>query len=922
MTSVTANYQRLYGLVERVAAQPKDTQALGAIREGFAGKVGERDVYDAIAGYVAQQRGKAGFSADALIQTIAEAVAPTQTKSFADGVATRFAKLQPTQVDPGQFRALADTPATPATNAGLQALAMPIVADGLNYPFSPNHLKTSIEVANYQVDMIAKLEAGNYEAAFESIRNNAVTGNKVLTFDKADIESFCKPLADRLSSQGWKMLQLLGVFHDIARVEPTWAADNGFDMKEVPGVAHDYEAVHLLRNNPQILEKFGLSAEEREMLISLIEWHTIPGQNAFGEGNTAGWRRLLEMSIARGDTMALDIARLHGLVDVMSATAPDLNGTQASKFVKPILMSHVALSKQVDESWARRAEHAPDKNILLTVFREMAAKETSPELTEVGKQFGLSVSSMYRVSKLTGVKDPKVMTSGLAKLDKSFLEAFEKATDTEDTWYGTYLPWNLGSNFIQRTGMPADSVVASLVKVVSASAAYHAEENAGRFAFTTRNLARENPVVLIKTMDDLATLSQALDVFAANAKRNEGLTLTRTRDGVEFIRLFPGGKLADQEIADLRKRNLRQAVYTRIAQAPDFNFTGTKLGERLDALIKKTPDFANFGQGWSVSELSRSADLLNTLDVTRLNEFPGISPAAAEAVGAHRMKNGYPQKNVFGKVADLADVKDANGTRLVSDEAIDAIETQEKLAQVCSANFIGSRELAVKFFSCLEQHLTEAGADDVSFLQHLKNTVATRPMEFRLQGDVVAMNEGSLTRTVDTWPLYNVHFTASAKSEILTNFGIGDWTGFKAAIDRDPSLLREILQPDGTLRRNLFHGDVTGGSGMGWWAPSANLGKLGTAEQVATARGLPLDIYKPGFLFVQMPFEAAAKFEVRKPTPFDAIALREWQPVRDSDEMQAQGAKLGKTIGGVPEVVIKSVPIGGLIINVVYGTKS
>ena len=316
--------------------------------------------------------------------------------------------------------------------------------EGLSHPFSPNHTSgmTTTEHVVRQLQMLEHVANDDYGKLAKMVKNP----NESLRAGPVDLES----LIARLHEKDWHLLALLVVFHDLGKVDPGWA-QNHLDTTGVEWIAHDYDSAIFLTHNPDLLEPFEVDQSETAALIELCRLHSVPGQFFFGEGNVLAYQALLDQS-PRYTT----VARIHGIIDSMSA----LN----ERFIKPILSSHEQLAKLFE-----RAES--EGTTLEEVFRRQSTEMIKQE---IGSACPLGPVSWRRLRLLLGNDvGPEQLLESVEKVPIELLSAFDRATDGDHTWYGTYVANAFGQGLIRVVDDPGATplVVSNLVKVVACAAA-------------------------------------------------------------------------------------------------------------------------------------------------------------------------------------------------------------------------------------------------------------------------------------------------------------------------------------------------------------------------------------------------------------------------------------------------------------------
>ena len=352
-------------------------------------------------------------------------------------------------------------------------LSLPCMTEGLETAYSPNHTKgmtTRAHIAHqftminhYVGSEMKALEAfgeADYSALQAMVDNPNVP--EKLNVSSDDLKELMEPLREGLSRSDWKVLSIVAAFHDLGKVDPKWAEDNGMDLTGVDWIAHDYDSQTMMEHNPGLLEPFQLTPEEREKVLTLSRLHSLPGQFFFGEGNVSAYSPLVKMADRESSENVLKLARIHGILDVMSA----LN----HKFFKPILDSHTKLRTLISEAYEQ-------KTPLGMKFRQVAVeelKEAGGEFLSVANDFGVGPVAMQRLRKLTSTKvEAQEFRNAFQKLDPTMIYEFQVATDGEETWFGTYVANAFGGGMLRalkETEVPASEAIAATVKMVACAA--------------------------------------------------------------------------------------------------------------------------------------------------------------------------------------------------------------------------------------------------------------------------------------------------------------------------------------------------------------------------------------------------------------------------------------------------------------------
>jgi Helix-hairpin-helix motif len=748
----------------------------------------------------------------------------------------------------------------------LKLLDMPVMGEGLAYPFSPNHLQTSLEVALTQVKMTEDLRNGNFEALSALVENPSARDKPELLASESDLRAFFEPLIRNFKEDDWKILTLLSAFHDVGRINPRWARDHDLNIDGL-GLAHDFDGAVLLSRHPELLDGFGLSKKERALLVDLVKWHTLPGQYFFGEGGLQGYQTLL-----RAGPRALDVARVHGLIDVMSALK--------SRFVKPILKTH--------EGFKEALSTVSEGGVSLARAEEREAAVSTPRsLLAVGDSHGLTHVVTARIARLVGLKeaDASALGEALATLDRSVIDAFQRASAGAESWYGTYVSMGLGAGLVKAGATKAQSV-AIVMKAVACAHTFHLQQGGSPLvAMNFSNLSQAQYQTLIAEFGRFETVAQGIEQMSGKGDVT-GLRLeTNGRDALTLSYRRKGERPSEQVLQRLNAAPLRDVM-----SGADFPLDVLR---RLEKAHEGVPAPEN---PLTVAELKHGAHFLSTASFKDLQRIAGIGPEQAHAIIAHRRERGG-----FGRVGELADVP---GVDL---PAVALLEVEAKLAQIVSSEFTGAEALVKRFFADLSLQLKEKDSDTLSLLQVMRDTVKTRPEVYTLAGDRVAAFRLDASRVLDLRAVYSFNMTPAARAELLRRFGVRDAEEFFGYAESHPDMLREFMSgPDGQIRKELLSGNVSGFLGVGWWEPRG--GRAMTINDVIQDLGLVQERYGPGFLVVEVDPSSAFAGDFRVPTAFDGLAFREWVPT-------SVDHRVGRTSGNAYEVVTHAVPISDVKIT-------
>lgn len=315
----------------------------------------------------------------------------------------------------------------------------------------------------------------NYDKLFAMIENDKVKDKPNLFVSKDDIRLFFNFQLAELTDSDLKVLTAVVALHDIGKVNPEWAKGK-LNLEGVEFIAHDYDSRLILENNPQLLSIFNLNESETRIVLDLVKLHSLPGQYFFGEGNLAGYKPVLEYARKINSENPLKLARIHGLIDVMSA----LN----HGFVKPILNSHAKMSETISKVYKNGGN-------LEEAFNQ-EAEDATKGLASIKEKYGLNAAALYRLMKLTGltVDDLIVIDSALGKLNGSFIKEFNESTKGETTWYGTYVANAFGSGLKRAFGNKPtkenlESVVCTTVKAISLATQFHDKYGRNSYALSS-----------------------------------------------------------------------------------------------------------------------------------------------------------------------------------------------------------------------------------------------------------------------------------------------------------------------------------------------------------------------------------------------------------------------------------------------------
>ena len=350
---------------------------------------------------------------------------------------------------------------------------------GLQTRYSPNHTLTTAGHKIRQNKMLAAAVQSDYVGLAAMVKH----ASEKLRTTPEKIQNTIEPLLKKMTADDLRILAVIVGIHDLGKVDAQWAKNAGLDLAGSDFIAHDYETEVLLEANPDLLRNFVLSPNEDLFVKKLSKLHSLPGQYFFGEGHLAAYQELCEIP-GFSPERALRIARLHGVLDVMSA----LN----ENFVHFILDSHVQLRDAIDEV----LQH---KGTLAEKFEQLALENLDPEARKIGQSFGLGTVATYRLCKLAGLKGScaEQLEEALQDLDPSFLRAFDEHSNRDHTWYGTYIANAFGSGLAKQLATKevglsmSEATIEALravVKMVAIGAEYRSRfvryDEKGSFAFS------------------------------------------------------------------------------------------------------------------------------------------------------------------------------------------------------------------------------------------------------------------------------------------------------------------------------------------------------------------------------------------------------------------------------------------------------
>lgn len=381
---------------------------------------------------------------------------------------------------------MAKEPYEIVTELSPRILADPAITEGLNTPYSPNQQgQTTTEHITKQLKMLEHLSRGDFVALHAMVDNPDAPD--FLQFDSEELRGVLEPAASELSLSDWEILTLVVGYHDLGKVSQEWARDASWNLEDVDWVAHDYDSKRLLENNPDLLAGYELSASKAALIGELCKLHSLPGQYFFGEGNLVAYEGVRD---------SLAIARVHGLLDVMSA----LN----HKMVKPILDSHREMGRVLDKALKDEVGlHEAHRNQALATGN--GARPLGP-------------LAWRRLALLLGKGvSPELLERALETLPSEFLDGFNEGTDGPSTWYGTYVANAFGQGLVKALENPTEDELMGtcrlLVKIGAAAASHMTGRQAWAFSSLDPSLYAagdpERARVILTALDGVESLKAA-----------------------------------------------------------------------------------------------------------------------------------------------------------------------------------------------------------------------------------------------------------------------------------------------------------------------------------------------------------------------------------------------------------------------------
>lgn len=476
---------------------------------------------------------------------------PTQVDAFTPGEPTAPGLMpQPHQLG----LASVQTPQRMVRVVADHILAQPCITEGLNQPYSPNHthglttrqhIETQIEmVKNYvgpEQAAVKALQNGDYSALHKMVDNPTLP--EKLRVTEQHLRDLLEPLRQGLTVSDWKVLTVVAGYHDLGKMDPKWGAQSGMDLKGVEWMAHDFDSETMLRNNPAMLKAYELNGQEESKVLTLCRLHSLPGQFFFGEGNLSAYSPLFRTAETDKSDNILKMARVHGVLDVMSA----IN----DKMVKPILDSHTKLRDFITEAYEN---HTP----LGQKYRQQSVQELQKAcqgehgaaLMSIQNNHGQGPVALQRLQKLLGgdVK-PADIEKAFANLPPKMAHEFHEATDGEKTWFGTYMANSYGSGLakalkVGKEGALAEGheVAEAMIKMVACASQFRRELDPEQRVRPEWALGSLGPsLVVVKDAESALEVLRETQKFssteagvAAMTSGQSKITLRGGETGVEF----------------------------------------------------------------------------------------------------------------------------------------------------------------------------------------------------------------------------------------------------------------------------------------------------------------------------------------------------------------------------------------------------
>ncbi|MBI3929177.1 MAG: hypothetical protein HY319_26770 [Armatimonadetes bacterium] len=411
---------------------------------------------------------------------------------------------------------------------GLHVRQLPCITEGLaDAPTMTSGTETRDKIFT-QLQMMEHFARGDYDSLYAMIENPSLP--EPLRVSKQEIIAVLEPLRQGLAGEDWKILGAVGCFHDLGKLRSEWATERGMDLTDFEGIAHDFDSEALLKHNPELLAPFGLSVEGREKVRVLCRLHSLPGMHCLGEGNAAAYGPLFTSARQEGSENLLKLARAHGLLDVMSA--------KTRGFVKPILNAHAGLSRFITEAFAQGTPLGPKYRM-----ESSAELMRAPDFRDVANEYGIGPVAMKRLRALTSASlEAGAFRTAFEGLDPQFLYWFNRATDDEDTWYGTFVQSAFGSGML-KAKMPPHEVIQAMVKMVACAARYRAQMepyhgSRGKWALSAlepQQVVTSGPAGARKVLDQIGRIRDLDDgVKELSGSGGSGLMMRSGNSGVEI----------------------------------------------------------------------------------------------------------------------------------------------------------------------------------------------------------------------------------------------------------------------------------------------------------------------------------------------------------------------------------------------------
>ena len=151
--------------------------------------------------------------------------------------------------------------------------------------YSPNHSDTTEQHVRKQVEMVRALAQNNYDTLLDLTGSHAVEPIRVSRDGLAD---FFNGLTKGYTSQDYKILASLAAVHDCGKeAVPDSQLSRLQASANIPMSDHIAASEAVLRAHPKLLDHFGLSETEGELVKVLTGKHTDTGRYFFGEAHLA-----------------------------------------------------------------------------------------------------------------------------------------------------------------------------------------------------------------------------------------------------------------------------------------------------------------------------------------------------------------------------------------------------------------------------------------------------------------------------------------------------------------------------------------------------------------------------------------------------------------------------------------------------------